>query len=196
MQTFLMWRNYTFSMLNLDPRRLFKQRLEAEGILRTLTGRSVSWRNHPAVRMWRGYNPALTGYIWCISQAARERGLDYAAVTEARMRQIAAEAGVEGDAPFQVAEFMAGALPGFTDPCPITLPPWWADERFYLSHRSSLLRKAKEGWRKGHEEGNRRYLAYYDIWLPYYQSVFGDIPDDLPYFWPPNEPDYAGFFQA
>lgn len=195
MQTFLMWRNYTFSMLNLDPRRLFKQRLEAEGILREITGRSDRWKNHPAVRMWRGYAPALTGYICCISTAARARGLDYAAVSEQRMWQIAAEAGVGGDVPYQVADFMAGALPNFTNRCPVELPPWWADERLYLSHRSALLRKAKEGWRKGHEEGNRRYLVYYDTWLPYYQLVFGDIPDDLPYFWPPKEPEYAIFFQ-
>lgn len=63
MQTFLMWRNYAFSMLHLDPRRLFKQRLEAEGILREITGRSDRWKNHPAVRMWKGYAPALTGYV-------------------------------------------------------------------------------------------------------------------------------------
>src|SRR5512142_1001307 len=195
MQTFLMWRNYTLSMLNLDSRRLFKQRLEAEGILRTITGRSDSWKNHPAVRMWRGYAPALTGYIWCISQAARERGLDYAAVDEGKMKQIALAAGVGEDVPHLVAEFMADALPNFTNRCPVELPPWWADDRLVLSHRSNLLRKAKEGWRKGHEEGNKRYLGYYDIWLPYYRSVFGDIPDDLPYFWPPNEPEYTIFFQ-
>ena len=195
MQTFLMWRNYAFSMLHLDPRRLFKQRLEAEGILREITGRSDRWKNHPAVRMWKGYAPALTGYVWCISQAAKKRGLAYITLDEPKMAQIADEAGVGPDIPRVIAEFMADELPDFTTRPPVTLPPWWADDRLYLSHRSSLLRKAKEGWRKGHEEGNKRYLGYYDIWLPFYQSVFGDIPDDLPYFWPPNEPEYAIFFQ-
>ncbi len=195
MQTFLMWRNYAFSMRNLDPRRLFKQRLEAEGILREITGRSDRWKNHPAVRMWKGYAPALTGYIWCISQAAKERGLDYVTLDEQKMAQIAREAGVGPDIPHVIAEFMADELPDFTTRPPVELPPWWADDRLYLSHRSALLRKAKEGWRKGHEEGNNRYLGYYDIWLPFYQSVFGDIPDDLPYFWPPNEPEYASYFQ-
>lgn len=195
MQTFLMWRNYTFSMLHLDPRRLFKQRLEAEGILREITGRSDRWKNHPAVRMWRGYAPALTGYIWCISQAAEERGLGYVTLNEDKMAQIAIEAGVAPDVPHVLAAFMEDALPDFSTPPPVALPPWWADDRLYISHRSALLRKAKEGWRKGHEEGNRRYLRYYDIWLPFYQSVFVGIPDDLPYFWPPNQPEYAAFYQ-
>lgn len=195
MQTFLMWRNYTFSMLHLDPRRLFKQRLEAEGILREITGRSARWRNHPAVRMWRGYAPALTGYVWCISQAAEERGLGYVTLDEQKMAQIARDAGVAEEVPHVIAAFMEDAPPDFSIPPPVELPPWWADDRLYLSHRSNLVRKAKEGWRKGHEEGNNRYRKYYDIWLPFYQSVFGDIPDDLPYFWPPNQPEYAAFYQ-
>jgi len=194
MQTFLMYRNYAFSMLHLDPRRLFKQRLEAEGILREITGRKDAWKNHPAVRMWRGYAPALTGYVCCISQSARARGLGYVVLDEDKMNQIAIEAGVEPGIPYRIAEFMQAELPNFTTPPPVELPPWWADERLYLSHRSALLRKAEAGWLKGHVEGNRRYLRYYDIWLPYYQALFGDIPADLPYFWPPNEPDYALFY--
>ncbi len=194
MQTFLMWRNYAFSMLNLDPRRLFKQRLEAEEVLRTITGRSDGWKNHPAVKMWQGYPGALSGYIWCISEAARERELDYIAVDAEKMGQIALEAGVGQEVPHLVADFMADALPDFRERPPVELPPWWADDRLYRSHRSNLLRKAVEGYRRGHEEGNKLYLGYYDTWLPYYRAVFGDVPEDLPYFWPSNEPEYAIFF--
>src|SRR5512133_4336442 len=106
-----MLRNYIVSMLHLDPRRLFKQRLEAEGILREITGRSDRWKNHPAVRMWKGYAPALTGYVWCISQAAKERGLNYITLVEQKMAQIAREAGVAQDIPHVIAEFMAAELP-------------------------------------------------------------------------------------
>jgi hypothetical protein len=45
------------------------------------------------------------------------------------------------------------------------LPPWLGDEALHLSHRSSLLRKDPD----------------------VYRPVFGDIPDDLPYVWPPSD---------
>jgi hypothetical protein len=149
-------------LFNAAPgsRRLFKQRLEAEEILQEITGRSDRWKNHPAVRMWKGYAPALTGYVWCISRAAKGRGLDYITLDEQKMEHIAKEAGVWPDIPHVIAEFMEDELPDFTTRPPVDLPPWWADDRLYLSHRSALLRKAKEGWRKGHEEGNNRYLGY------------------------------------
>ncbi|HEX5597885.1 MAG TPA: MSMEG_6728 family protein [Micromonosporaceae bacterium] len=45
------------------------------------------------------------------------------------------------------------------------LPPWLGNPAFHLSHRSSLLRKEPE----------------------FYRPRFGDIPDDLPYVWPPSD---------
>jgi hypothetical protein len=45
------------------------------------------------------------------------------------------------------------------------LPPWLGDEALHLSHRSALLRKDRA----------------------FYQPLFGDIPDDLPYVWPPSD---------
>jgi hypothetical protein len=44
--------------------------------------------------------------------------------------------------------------------------PWWlGNEAFHLSHRSALMRKD----------------------AAYYRAAFGDVPDDLPYVWPPPE---------
>jgi diadenosine tetraphosphatase ApaH/serine/threonine PP2A family protein phosphatase len=45
------------------------------------------------------------------------------------------------------------------------LPPWLGDEALHLSHRSALLRKDPA----------------------VYGPVFGAIPDDLPYVWPPSD---------
>jgi hypothetical protein len=45
------------------------------------------------------------------------------------------------------------------------LPPWLGDDAVHLSHRSSLLRKDPD----------------------VYRPLFGDIPDDLPYFWPASD---------
>jgi hypothetical protein len=45
------------------------------------------------------------------------------------------------------------------------LPPWLGDSAFHLSHRSSLTRKDPE----------------------HYRRYFADVPDDLPYVWPPSD---------
>jgi hypothetical protein len=42
------------------------------------------------------------------------------------------------------------------------LPSWLGDERLHLSHRSALVRKDPA----------------------FYRPLFGDVPDDLPYYWP------------
>lgn len=63
MQTFLPYPDLRASAQCLDPKRLGKQRVEAYQILRTLQGITQGWRNHPAVRMWRGYEAALGAYM-------------------------------------------------------------------------------------------------------------------------------------
>ena len=74
MQTFLPSPDFAASAAMLDPRRLGKQRVEAMQILRCLRGRSKGWRNHPAVRMWRGYEGALALYKDAMIREWRRRG--------------------------------------------------------------------------------------------------------------------------
>src|ERR1700712_5264270 len=62
MQTFLPSADFTASSVVLDDRRLGKQRVETFQILRALTWPEYAWKNHPAVRMWRGFIPALVAY--------------------------------------------------------------------------------------------------------------------------------------
>ena len=64
MQTFLPYSSFTKTFKVLDYRRLGKQRVEAMQILNILLGRTErpGWRNHPIVRMWDGYAPALQLY--------------------------------------------------------------------------------------------------------------------------------------
>ncbi len=62
MQTFLPYSNYLYCSLVLDNRRLGKQRVEAVQIDNALYDPMNSWRNHTAVRMWRGYRNALHAY--------------------------------------------------------------------------------------------------------------------------------------
>lgn len=65
MQTFLPERNFTLALNKLDDKRLGKQRVEAFQILNVLQGKSKSngWKNHPAVKMWQGYDSALEEYL-------------------------------------------------------------------------------------------------------------------------------------
>ncbi len=61
MQTFLPYPDFEKSLRALDYRRLGKQRVEAYQILRAIK-HGGGWRNHPAVKMWRGHVNALKRY--------------------------------------------------------------------------------------------------------------------------------------
>lgn len=63
MQTFLPVADFKESAKILDYRRLGKQRVEARQILNALQGKSKGWVNHPATKMWRGFEPALEQYL-------------------------------------------------------------------------------------------------------------------------------------
>lgn len=71
MQTFLPYANFEKSLKSLDSRRLGKQRVEAHQILNILLNRTKTkgWRNHPAVKMWKGHSNALKLYF---NQAVEE----------------------------------------------------------------------------------------------------------------------------
>jgi len=64
MQTFLPYQDFNQSFQVLDYRRLGKQRVEAKQILNVLSGeqKSPGWKNHPAVKMWEGYEDVLKLY--------------------------------------------------------------------------------------------------------------------------------------
>lgn len=65
MQTFLPYPNFEKSLKVLDSQRLGKQRVEAFQILNILLNRTKTsgWKNHPAVKMWKGYENALKFYF-------------------------------------------------------------------------------------------------------------------------------------
>lgn len=73
MQTFLPYSDFMRSAKVLDYKRLGKQRVEAwqiYTILKTLKANpeaKLAWKNHPCVKMWKGYeyNLLLYGYFIC-----------------------------------------------------------------------------------------------------------------------------------
>ena len=151
-QTFLPYPDFAESARVLDPRRLGKQRVEALQILKALTTPGYGWANHPAVLMWAGYEEALARYgleackAWC--------ALGFDDTCELKILDDVRRAG--GRDPRSQAELAeAGAL-----------PPWLGDEALHLSHRSALVRKDPERYRR----------------------LFPDAPDDLAYRWPVRSP--------
>ena len=71
MQTFLPYPDFKKTFECLDYRRLGKQRVETYQILNVLLERTNTkgWRNHPAIKMWRGYENALKLYLnMCIDE--------------------------------------------------------------------------------------------------------------------------------
>lgn len=115
MQTFLPYPNFLDSALVLDRQRLGKQRVEAKQIINTLEGTSSGWANHPAVKMWRGYEQALALYGVTVCAVWIERGYKDT-----------------------LLPFFALRL-GTDD-----MPPWMGDPLLHLSHQSNLLRKDPE----------------------------------------------------
>jgi hypothetical protein len=112
-QTFLPYANFIDTAWVLDRQRLGKQRVECKQIFNALEGNSKGWTNHPATRMWRGYEPALALYGSVMCSMWIERGYNDSLL------------------PF-FAERM-------TDD--IDMPPWIGDDAFHLSHQSNLVRK-------------------------------------------------------
>jgi hypothetical protein len=77
MQTFLPYYSSQASAEVLDSRRLNKQILEGYQILKVLGNPDprAAWRNHPAVKMWRGHEFSLFGYIMSMVTEAKSRGI-------------------------------------------------------------------------------------------------------------------------
>lgn len=124
MQTFLPYADFAESARVLDRQRLGKQRVEAKQILRTLRGITSGWRNHPAVKMWRGYEVALALYGLSICEEWTRRGYRDAQANE--IRDL-------------VSPFNYGSA---------FYPSWLGDDEFHLSHRSNLIRKKPEHYGK------------------------------------------------
>lgn len=98
----------------LDYRRCGKQRVEAWQILNTLLN-DGGWRNHPAVKQWKGFEPLLCVYGIYMCREWISRG------------------------------YNDSLLPKFeemrTNLGKVSIPWWLGDNRYHRSHQSNLLRK-------------------------------------------------------
>ena len=120
MQTFLPYPDYVASAKCLDYRRLGKQRVECLQLLKALTD-GGAWSNHPAAKMWQGYELQLVDYALVIIAEWRNRGYKDTCYDKVVALSDA-----------------AWPKPSLSDYIP---PPWLGDEAFHAAHRSNLLRK-------------------------------------------------------
>lgn len=74
MQTFLPYPDFARCAAVLDTARLGKQRVETLQILNSLTTPGYGWRNHPAVKMWAGFESHLVRYGIRICAEWKARG--------------------------------------------------------------------------------------------------------------------------
>jgi hypothetical protein len=127
MQTFLPYSDVIKSVQCLDDKRLGKQRVEAMQILKALSNPTYGWQNHPAVKMWRGYEALLTKYM---NEAINEwirRG--FKNTMQKSQKYIF----------FDYSPYLK-----------MPIPQWWGG-RIHETHKSNLLRKnpnfyGKFGW--------------------------------------------------
>jgi hypothetical protein len=121
------------SLRCLDHKRLFKQAVEAMQILLVLTDPTrTGYRNHPATRMWRGYEDALKEYLFtCIDviQDTTKRKKDGKPYETAGILKRCADNDIQRPEEYR-------------------LPNWWLLKRVHRSHRAMLYQKDTEFYRQ------------------------------------------------
>ena len=144
MQTFLPFHNYKDSANALDSKRLNKQAVEcqqiAEILLRKMNLLPLEYKkdryghsrvrkgfwNHPAVRMWEGWEGSYFEYYRAVVFACQQRGIE----SSKHMDKYLTYAHLMDDVFYQSD---TNALLRFR--------PHWQVEEFHLSHRYMLWRK-------------------------------------------------------
>jgi hypothetical protein len=156
MQTFMPSENYAESARVLDNKRLHKQALEGWQILMNLlevdpdgNPRSAKgWRNHPAVKMWRGYEYALHEYVQVMVAEWKRRGYK-STIDEKAAKTIALLTTTNRD-----------------------LPPWlnnkYTAETVTSTHRQALLAKNYDwykqfGWEEDYGQMPESYEYYWPV---------------------------------
>ena len=134
MQTFLPFPSFTQTAAVLDRQRLGKQRVECMQILKAITEPSYGWQSHPTVNMWRHHPGSLIRYGVAICKEGMSRGYRDTCIDK----------------------IMSFGCYDNGD------PDWLGNEEFHAAHRSNLLRKNPE----------------------HYRRYWPDEPIDLPYIWP------------
>jgi hypothetical protein len=129
MQTFLPYSDFELSAQVLDKKRCWKQVVETSQILDVLKGKKVGWANHPAVKMWGGYIPALELYFnsfWLVAT--------------------------------QIHKIKTKYSPIFV-PLPHEMPWWLGDYDFHRAMRARLIEKDRDFYGKSCRKNSKIKLS-------------------------------------
>lgn len=133
--TFLPYADFEETASCLDMRRLGKQRVEAKQIINCLEDEnSKGWKNHPAVKMWKGYVPALKHYYNIIVSEWIGQGYK------------------------NTLKFYDINIDD------VEMPWWIDNEDFHRSHQASLVRKNKEHYEYIFADLSNEYLERGYVW--------------------------------
>jgi hypothetical protein len=161
MQTFLPYADFQQTAAVLDNQRLNKQALEAWQIMMTNLAldpagnhrQPKGWVNHPAARMWRGYESGLLNYIGAMVYEWKSRGYKSTIYDKAERTYE-----------------HALNLNLVHDHQPAQLPDWFNDEQLLdgitSSHRTALLAKRYDWYNRfGWSEDTGAIPASYEyVW--------------------------------
>lgn len=128
MQTFLPYPHMKKSAQVLDRQRLGKQRVETMQIMKALLVEGVGWANHPATRMWQGYELALFRYQVAIVAEWKRRGYKDTCLEKTKLILLENRPGIAKTE--------------------LVFPPWFGDASFHRAHKSNLVRKNPEHYRE------------------------------------------------
>jgi len=140
MQTFVPEIRYADSVRVLDRQRLGKQRVETLQIMNALAGTSKGWTNHPATRMWRGYETALFVYQQATCDEWVRRGYKDTCL----------------DKTYNVwkEHFYSTS---------VVEPHWWGDDRVHDSHKSALVFKDPVWYNQVYPDVVGEYNYYWPV---------------------------------
>lgn len=140
MQTFVPEQDFNKSVAVLDNKRLGKQRVETLQIMKALAGLSKGWVNHPATRMWRGYESALMLYQTATVREWLKRG--YKDTCFDKTKAVWQE------------HFCKGR---------IEVPHWWGDKRVHDSHKAALVFKDPDWYNQFYPDIPGEYNYYWPV---------------------------------
>ena len=139
-RTWVPLEDMTASAATLNQQHIVAQLGEGSIVLRALLEPcdGAGWRHHPAVRMWRGYEPAFVRYLVLHSAEARRRG--YYTVNFDRRFTTAGGAADFFDTNFAV---VSAHMPPNLVPASIVMPWWWGGE-IHARDRAALVARFPE----------------------------------------------------
>jgi len=157
MQTFLPYPDFFRSATCLDYRRLGKQRVECLQLLNS----SLKLLHGESVKGWANH-PARLMWSNHLYQLAA-----YSKVVCSAWTNL----GYKDTCLLKITELVDQHAEYFPYCEP---PPWIGNPSFHASHQSNLIRKGRE---KLDKTGDSSLLDHY-------QSLWPNVPDNLPYIWP------------